>query len=65
MAHVAPIRISKSKTNTGKIVRLTIPKVLLEDAEFPLNLSEQIYIRIVPYGLLITHESKRNSTWKT
>ena len=64
MAHVAPIRVSKSKTKTGKIVRLTIPKILLEDAEFPLDLSEQIYIRIVPYGLLITHESKRNSSWK-
>jgi hypothetical protein len=64
MAHVAPIRISKSKTKTGKIVRLTIPKILLEDAEFPLDLSEQIYIRIVPYGLLITHDSKRNGTWK-
>jgi hypothetical protein len=64
MAHVAPIRISKSKTKTGKIVRLTIPKILLEDAEFPLNLSEQIYIRIVPYGLLITHDSRRSGTWK-
>jgi len=64
MAHVAPIRISKSKTNTGKIVRLTIPKVLLDDDEFPLNLGEQVYIRIVPDGLLITHNSKGNGTWK-
>ena len=63
MAHVAPIRVSKSKTKTGKVVRLTIPKILLEDAEFPLNFSAQIYIRIVPYGLLITHD-KRNGTWK-
>jgi hypothetical protein len=64
MAHVAPIRISNSKTKTGRIVRLTIPKILLEDAEFPLNLREQVYIRIVPDGLLITHNSKGNGTWK-
>ncbi|MGA2971142.1 MAG: hypothetical protein ABSE39_00805 [Candidatus Bathyarchaeia archaeon] len=64
MAHVAPIRISKSKTKTGRIVRLTIPKILVEDAEFPLNLREQVYIRIVPDGLLITHNSKGNGTWK-
>jgi hypothetical protein len=64
MAHVAPIRISKSRTKTGKIVRLTIPKILLEDAEFPLDLKEQVYIRIVPDGLLITHNSKGNGTWK-
>jgi hypothetical protein len=64
MAHVAPIRITKSKTKTGKIVRLTIPKILVEDAEFPLNLREQVYIRIVPDGLLITHNSKGNGTWK-
>jgi len=64
MAHVAPIRISKSKTKTGKIVRLTIPKSLFEDAEFPLDLREQVYIRIVPDGLLITHNSKGNGTWK-
>jgi len=63
MAHVAPIRVSKSKTKTGKVVRLTIPKILLEDAEFPLNFSEKIYIRIVSYGLLITND-KRNGTWK-
>jgi hypothetical protein len=64
MAHVAPIRISKSRTKTGKTVRLTIPKILLEDAEFPLDFREQVYIRIVPDGLLITHNSKGNGTWK-
>jgi hypothetical protein len=64
MAHVAPIRIRKSKTKTGKIVRLTIPKILLDDAEFPLDLREQVYIRIVPDGLLLTHNSKGNGTWK-
>ncbi|MGA8904165.1 MAG: hypothetical protein WB661_04065 [Candidatus Bathyarchaeia archaeon] len=64
MAHVAPIMIRKSKTKTGKIVRLTIPKILLDDAEFPLDLREQVYIRIVPDGLLLTHNSKGNGTWK-
>jgi hypothetical protein len=58
VAHVAPVRVSKSRTKTGQICRLTIPKILLEDTEFPLDLGKQIYIRIVPNGLLITHNSK-------
>jgi hypothetical protein len=62
MADVAPVNISKSKTKTGKICRLTIPKILLEDEEFPLDLSKQVYIRIVRNGLLITHNS--NGTWE-
>lgn len=57
MAQVAPIRISRSRTKTGKICRLTIPKILLEDDAFPLDLGKQIYIRIVRDGLLITHYS--------
>jgi hypothetical protein len=64
MANVAPVRISKSETKTGKICRVTIPKILLEDAEFPLDLSKQIYIRIVRGGLLLTNNSTGNGTWK-
>jgi hypothetical protein len=58
MAHVAPVKVTKSKTRTGHICRVTIPKILLEDDQFPLDLAKQIYIRIVPNGLLITHNSK-------
>lgn len=64
MADVAPVRISKSKTKTGRLCRLTIPKILLEDAEFPLDLSKQIYIRFVRGGLLLTNNSDGNGTWK-
>lgn len=64
MANVAPVRISKSATKTGRICRLTIPKILLEDDEFPLDLTRQIYIRIVRGGLLLTNNSDGNGTWK-
>jgi hypothetical protein len=63
MANVAPVRISKSNTKTGRVCRVTIPKILLEDDGFPLDMSKQIYIRIVRGGLLITNNSNGNGTW--
>lgn len=57
MARVAPVRVSRSTTSTGNVCRLTIPKVVIEDEAFPLDLGKQVYMRIVPDGLLITHKS--------
>jgi hypothetical protein len=59
LGHLAPIRISMSKTLDGRILAPTISKMLLENDDFRLNVSKHIYIRIVPDGLLITHHERR------
>lgn len=54
-----PIDISISRTKTGEVYRLTIPKKIREDDHFPIDVRKQLYARIVRAGLLITNDLDR------
>ncbi len=59
MARIVPVRISKSKTRSGPIYRVILPKELRDDEDFPSNLlKQQAYWKIRGHEIVLTNSEK-------